>query len=110
MQTTSLISIVYGAMIALGGMMGYAKAQSVESLLTGVASGAALIVAGLVMRRGIRAGLGVALLVTVGLIAFFVPRYLQSQKMMPAGMTVILSIIALVAMIVTARKTSARDV
>ena len=104
MQTTSVIAIVYGIIIALGGIMGYVKAHSGESLLTGVASGVVLIIAGLVMRRGVRAGFVVAILVTLGLLGFFVPRFLNSHKMMPAGMTIVLSVLALIAMIATARK------
>lgn len=103
MQTTSIIAIVYGIIIALGGVMGFAKAHSPMSLFTGLASGAILIVAGLAMRRGVRAGFAIALLVTVALLGFFSWRFSLSHKMMPAGMTIILSLIALIAMIATAR-------
>jgi len=109
MNATSIIAIVYGMIIALGGVMGYVQAKSPMSLFAGVASGAILVVAGLAMRRGLGSALPVALAVTVLLLGFFGSRFLQSGKMMPGGMTVILSLIALVAMIATSRKTTSRE-
>lgn len=84
---------VIGALLALGGTIGFAKAGSVPSLIGGVGSGAALIKSGSMadQRSAFLLGSIVSALLTAGM----VPRAIKTKKMMPAGMVALLGLIAL---------------
>jgi len=91
-----VVILVYGLLIAAGGVMGYVSAKSVPSLAAGLASGLLLLMAaGLMMRSNFNAGWWIALFVTLALLARFVYASVGGFKMMPGGMVILLSIIAL---------------
>ena len=98
---TSVIVLIYGVLVALGGILGYVKAGSMPSLVAGVGSGILLVGASLAMMRGMyEAGWWVALVVTLLLIARFGSvAASQGFKMMPGGMVIILSVISLAALL-----------
>jgi uncharacterized membrane protein (UPF0136 family) len=101
-QITAWITIVYGVLIALGGLMGYVKAKSVPSLIAGGLCGLILIACGFLMQSGQSSALPVALAVTVVLILNFGMKFMSSKGGMPGGIAV-LSIVALVGMLLTSR-------
>ena len=89
-------TMVYGALVLLGGVFGYLKAKSKPSLIMGSSFGIALIlVAVLEKMRVISQGLEIALGISVFLLVFFGIRYLRKKKFMPAGMLTSLSLITL---------------
>jgi uncharacterized membrane protein (UPF0136 family) len=95
MQTAAIIVWSYGALVLAGGVMGWVKARSKPSLIAGVAFGAALIAAGWCpYARWVGASLAAALGVIMGV------RFGQTRKFMPAGLTFVLSVVALAALLV----------
>jgi uncharacterized membrane protein (UPF0136 family) len=87
------ILAVYIVFLLLGGTMGYLKAGSKVSLITALVSAAALAVCGYgPVPRG---ALLVAIIQGV-LAAVFVARFLKTRKFMPAGLMVIVTVLALV--------------
>ena len=95
MQTAAIIVWVYGALVLIGGVMGWVKARSKPSLISGVVFGAALILTGFWMPVGrwIAAGLAAALAVVMGV------RYAQTKKVMPSGVMTALSAVVLVVLL-----------
>lgn len=97
---TAWIVLVYGLLVAIGGIMGYVKAQSMPSLVAGV--GAGLILAGAavaMMRDAYQAGWWIALVVAILLLARFGNAAMKEFKMMPGGMVIILSIVVLITLL-----------
>lgn len=97
---TAWIVLVYGLLVAIGGIMGYVKAQSMPSLVAGV--GAGLILAGAavaMMRDAYQAGWWIALVVAILLLARFGNAAMKEFKMMPGGMVIILSVVVLITLL-----------
>ena len=88
--------LIYGLVVLLGGVMGYVKAKSQVSLLAGVGSGIALIVAWFVFRQTPVVGLGLATLIAFILFVVFVIRFSRTRAFMPAGLMMVFSLAATV--------------
>ena len=94
------IILVYGVLVAAGGIMGYARAKSAPSLVAGGVSGLILIGAAVAMMRGAyQTGWWLALIVALLLLANFGYRSLSGFKMMPGGLMIILSLMAIIALL-----------
>ena len=87
--------LVYGVLMVLGGLMGL-RAGSKASLYAGSGSGVLLLVAWYVTRLNLPAGLWLGLVLTVLLTLTFAGRWKKTGKFMPAGMLLLLSLVALV--------------
>jgi uncharacterized membrane protein (UPF0136 family) len=98
---TAWIILIYGLLVLAGGIMGYVKAQSTPSLVAGGLSGVILIASALAMMRGAyQIGWWIALVVAVLLLGRFgVNAATHGFKMMPGGLMIILSLIAIVALV-----------
>src|SRR5258706_16206999 len=96
MQNTAMIVIVYGALVLVGGVMGYVKAKSLPSLISGLAFGLALLVCGLGLWQGAKMSAVVALGLAAALLAMMGVRFAKSKKFMPAGLIESLSLIVVV--------------
>jgi uncharacterized membrane protein (UPF0136 family) len=94
-----IAAIAYGILALGGGIMGYAKAKSNASLISGVVSGILLIVGGLALWQGSTWGLVLAAIVTGVLIVVFAIRLVKTRKFMPAGLMMLAGIIALAGML-----------
>jgi uncharacterized membrane protein (UPF0136 family) len=88
--------LIYALVVLLGGVMGYLKAKSQVSLLAGVGSGVALLVAWFVCRQIPPAGLGIATLIGLILFVVFVMRFSRTRAFMPAGLMMVFSLAATV--------------
>ncbi|HCF29117.1 MAG TPA: hypothetical protein DEV81_18375 [Cyanobacteria bacterium UBA11049] len=88
--------LIYGLLVLLGGVMGYVKAKSQVSLLSGVGSGIALLVAWFICRGNPIVGLGLAALLGLILFVVFVIRFFRTRTFMPAGLMMVLSFVATV--------------
>ncbi|MGF1568271.1 MAG: TMEM14 family protein [Nodosilinea sp.] len=94
-----LSALIYGVLVAIGGIIGYAQARSQVSLITGLVSGGLLILGGVLWYNGEPGGIGLALGITVALIVVFLSRWMQTRKAMPALAMVAAGILALVGML-----------
>ncbi|MBW0512873.1 hypothetical protein O181_052588 [Austropuccinia psidii MF-1] len=83
------IGYAYGAFVAIGGMIGYLKASSLPSLLAGTISGSLIALGAYRYQHKGKPDLILAisslLMVSMG------KRFLNSKKLMPAGITSALS-------------------
>jgi uncharacterized membrane protein (UPF0136 family) len=93
--------LVYGALTIVGGLVGYLKAGSTISLISGGIAGALLIVAAFLLPSQFLAGIVIALLVSLLLAGRFVPIFFTSGKVMPAGIMSLLSVIGIVVAVAT---------
>jgi uncharacterized membrane protein (UPF0136 family) len=100
MDATKLYFLVFGALTIVGGIIGYVKAGSLPSIIAGAITGVLLLVAGLLLPEHRAAGIATAFVVSFVLAAQFVPKFIRTGKMMPAGMMSILSVIGLIVAIV----------
>ena len=89
----NLIFGLYIALLLVGGVMGFVKAGSKVSLISSVAFAVALAIC---VFAAVPNGLQVALVLQLVLIAVFVARFLKTKKFMPAGLMVVVTILAVV--------------
>jgi uncharacterized membrane protein (UPF0136 family) len=101
MEATKLYFIVFGALTIAGGVVGYVKAGSVASIIAGSITGVLLIVAAFLLPEHQAIGLATAFIISLLLAAQFVPKFIRTGRVMPAGMMSILSVIGIIAAIVT---------
>ena len=100
MEAARIYFIVFGALTIIGGIVGYIKAGSVASIIAGSITGVLLLVAAFLLPEHRMVGLATALIVSLLLAAQFLPKFLRSGRVMPAGMMSILSVIGIIAAIV----------
>jgi uncharacterized membrane protein (UPF0136 family) len=100
MDVTRLYFLIFGALTILGGVIGYVKAGSVPSIIAGAITGVLLLVAGTLLPQHRAAGLAAAFIVSLLLAAQFVPKFIRTGKVMPAGLMSILSVIGIVVAVV----------
>lgn len=98
---TKIYLFVFGALTIVGGIMGYVKAGSPASIIAGGIAGVLLLVSGYLIGAGkVQAGLILGIVLSLALAGRFLPAFLSTQKIMPAGLIAILSIIGLVLTVV----------
>jgi uncharacterized membrane protein (UPF0136 family) len=88
--------IVFGLLTIAGGIMGYVKAGSTISLIAGAISGVLLLVAAFLLPAHLVAGLVLGGVISLLLAAQFLPAFVRTGKMMPAGIMSLLSILGIV--------------
>ena len=88
--------IIFGILTIAGGIIGYVKAGSTPSIIAGSITGILLIIAAWLLPEHRAAGLAAGLIVSLVLAAQFVPKFIRTGKVMPAGMMSILSVIGIV--------------
>jgi uncharacterized membrane protein (UPF0136 family) len=92
--------IIFGLLTIVGGVIGYVKAGSTASIMAGAISGIALIVAAYLLPGNVALGLIMAGVVSVALAGKFIPAFMRTGKVMPAGLMAVLSVIGVVTAIV----------
>ncbi len=92
--------LIFGVLTIAGGIIGYVKAGSAPSIIAGSITGILLIVAAWLLPEHRAAGLATALVISLLLAAQFVPKFIRTGKVMPAGMMSILSVIGIVVALV----------
>lgn len=88
--------LVYALLVILGGIIGYARARSMPSLVAGVVSGILLLVSFGYSLSNQSFGLLTAALLALLLFVVFLRRYRATGKLMPAGMMMGVSVLMLV--------------
>ncbi len=92
--------MIFGLLTIVGGVMGYVKAGSTASIIAGAISGIALIVAAWLLPGNVVLGLVIAALVSILLAGRFIPAFMKTGKIMPAGLMAVLSVIGVIVAIV----------
>jgi uncharacterized membrane protein (UPF0136 family) len=90
-----ITAIAYGVLAIVGGIMGYVKAKSKASLISGSISGLLVILGGVMQLQGQAWGLIIAAIVTAVLVIVFAMRLAKTRKFMPAGLMSVLGVVAL---------------
>ncbi len=96
MATIIWLILVYALLVTIGGIIGYVKAKSNQSLISGLGSGAALAIAWYVSIQNPMLGLALAALIALALLVVFALRFRSTSKFMPAGLLALLSLAATV--------------
>jgi uncharacterized membrane protein (UPF0136 family) len=87
---------VYAVFLAIGGVIGYTKAGSKPSLIAGLASAVAAILALVLSFQNARWGMGLGALVALVLAYFFGHRFaVKTRKFMPAGLLAVVSVVVM---------------
>jgi len=84
-----IYGLAYGALVAIGGLVGYSKAGSIPSLLSGLGFGGLAAFAGYTRNYLLLLGISAILLCVMG------SRFYNSGKFMPAGLVALLSLAVL---------------
>jgi len=92
--------IIFGLLTIVGGVIGYVKAGSAASIVAGALAGIALIVGAYQLPEHLAVGLLITGLVSIALAGKFVPDFMKTGKVMPAGLMAILSVIGVIVAIV----------
>jgi uncharacterized membrane protein (UPF0136 family) len=97
MPAAPIFFLIFGAIAELLGILGWVRAKSKASLIAGVVSGLLLTVAGILglvrlESQGLWLGGGVSLL----LLGRFLPAFLKSKALYPAGIMSALSLVGVV--------------
>ena len=92
--------IIFGLLTIVGGVIGYVKAGSTASIIAGGTSGVALIAAAFLLPGNAPLGLIIAGVVSIALAARFIPAFMKTGKIMPAGLMAVLSAIGVIVAIV----------
>lgn len=100
MEAAKIYFIAFGVLTITGGIIGYVKAGSMASIIAGSITGILLLVAAFLLPQHRAIGLATAFIISLLLAAQFVPKFIRTGRVMPAGMMAILSVIGLVAAIV----------
>src|SRR6185437_13993885 len=87
--------IVFGVLTIVGGLIGYLKAGSTASIIAGSITGILLIVACFVLPEHRMLGLAGGLVISLLLAAQFLPKFVRTGRVMPAGMMTVLSVIGI---------------
>ena len=88
--------IIFGLLTIAGGVMGYVRAGSMASIIAGSISGILLLVAAFLLPGNALAGLALAGIVSVALAGRFIPAFLKTGALMPAGLMSLLSVLGIV--------------
>jgi uncharacterized membrane protein (UPF0136 family) len=100
MGATKIYFLIFGALTIIGGVIGYVKAGSLPSIIAGSITGVLLLVAGALLPEHRAIGLATGLVISLLLAAQFVPKFIRTGNVMPAGMMSILSVIGIVVALV----------
>lgn len=88
--------VIYGALVALGGLMGFRKARSIPSLVLGLLFGVALILSALFAGADGVFPADLPLWLVLGLTVLSLYRLNVTRRFMPAGLLVLLGAIVVV--------------
>ena len=97
---TKLYFIIFGLLTIVGGVIGYLKAGSTASIIAGSIAGILLLVAAWVLPTNAVLGLALGGIVAILLAGRFIPAFIKTGHVMPAGLMSLLSVIGLIVTIV----------
>ena len=92
--------IIFGLLTIVGGVIGYVKAGSTASIVAGGISGVALLAAAFLLPGNVAPGLIIAGVVSLVLAGYFIRGFMNTGKVMPAGLMSVLGVIGVIVAIV----------
>ena len=95
MSLTIAVIMVYGVFCLAGGLVGYLKAKSVASLITGSLAGITIMVCGEEMIQGHRVAALIVLVIALLLFGRFLMTWRTNRRVMPDLLMVLLSAITI---------------
>ena len=96
MKIKSIIIGIYAVLMVAGGIMGYLKAGSLASLMSGGGSGLLLIGCSLFVWKRNLAAYDIAIGILCCLLAFFSYRFISTQQVAPAGILLLMTTLVLI--------------
>jgi uncharacterized membrane protein (UPF0136 family) len=91
-----VVLVLYAILLAAGGVMGFVKARSRASLISGVLSAIAAMAAAVLSLMGYKWGNVLGVTLTIFLFVLFGYRYaIRNKKFMPSGMLAVVSLVVL---------------
>lgn len=103
MRLKAYVVFLYGLLLLIGGIIGHVKANSLASLIMGITFSILAIASAYALWKNKAIGDLSAKIISLVLAAFFVYRYLLTEKFMPAGLMVLLSV-AVFAILISVKK------
>ena len=101
---------IYAVLLAMGGVMGFVKARSRPSLISGLVSAAAAVVAMVLSVMQYSFGVPLGATLAIVLFLFFGYRYaLRNRLFMPNGLMAVVRFVVLVVMVVAMLRTEERN-
>ena len=91
-QISTLVSNLYAILLILGGVMGFIKAHSKISLITGSISGILVLLACKIGSKSPKEGYLFISAISLVLSIFFATRFSHTGAFMPSGLMLILSV------------------
>ncbi|NER82190.1 MAG: hypothetical protein F6K42_22040 [Leptolyngbya sp. SIO1D8] len=95
MSAATIMTLVYGVLSIVGGIIGFVQAGSKMSLISGAITGVLLLVAGVGLAQAQAWALGLAIAIAALLVIVFVGRLVKTRKFMPAGLMIIVGVATL---------------
>lgn len=95
MNFKATITLIYAALILIGGIIGFIKAQSLPSLIMGGTFALLLALSAVGMLKNYLLGQFIAIGLAALLALFFSYRFFLTMNFMPAGLIVILSLVVI---------------
>ena len=92
--------VIFGLLTILGGVIGYVKAGSTASIIAGSISGILLLIAAWLLPGNLALGLALAGVISIALAGRFIPAFIKTGHLMPAGLMSVLSVIGVIMVIV----------
>ena len=90
-KISKFISIVYAILLMVGGLMGFLKAHSKMSLITGLISGLLVLLSYVIGKKNPKSGYLYIAAISLCLGMFFLNRYMHTHLFMPGGLMFLLS-------------------
>lgn len=95
MKAPGIVIFLFGLLVLVGGIIGYATAGSMASLIAGSAFGLGLLASGMGVSRGKKVGFLFAPLLTLLLIVLLGYRSVETGEFVPSGLIAVLGVVAL---------------
>ncbi len=99
MKKKASLTLIYALLILIGGIIGHIKAGSAASLIMGIVFSILLLASSIGMMYSSVIAYFSSIIISTILTFFFLYRFMLTQKMMPAGVMAIISVIVLLALI-----------